>query len=100
TRPAVVNEGDGALAQILLATSRIGGVIDQRGWFVLFVLQENRRRRGLVRNRLATDLDTVIRDGRFFLGWRSSDCFTGLISGLGISVLRAHPGANRSHGQG
>src|SRR5882762_2061897 len=99
-RPAVVNEGDGALAEIFHVASRVGRVINQRGWFILFVPQENRSRRGLVGNRLTADLDAVIRDGRFFLGRRSSGCFYGLISWFGIFVLRARTRGNRGHGQG
>src|SRR5260370_34111205 len=78
-RPAVVNECDGALARILYVAARVSGVIDQRGWFVLFVLQENRRRSRLVGNRLAAKLDDVIGDGRFFLGRGSSGGFGGVL---------------------
>ena len=98
-RPAVVNERNGALAQILHVAARVGGVIDQRGWFVLFVLQENRCRSRLVGNRLAAKLDDVICDRRFFLGRGSGGGFGGFLRRFGILVLCARSRGDRGHGQ-
>src|SRR4029077_21019830 len=96
---AVVNEGDGALAQVLHVAAGGGGGIEQRGWFVLFIFQEDRRRGRFVGNRLPADFDAVFGDRGFFLGGRSRSSFGWLLGRFDIFFLRVNRRAKCGHGQ-
>src|SRR5437899_875918 len=100
TRTAVINERDGALAEILHLAARVSSVIDQRGRLIFFVFQENRCRGCLVGNGLAGNLDAVVGDGRFLLGRSGRRGFGGLVGRLGIFILCASDCGNRGDGQG
>jgi len=98
-RTAVVNERDGALAQILNVAARVGGVIDQRSRFILSFFKRWLPR-SLCRDVLAADFDVVLSDGRFFFWWRSGGGFGGLVGRFGIFILPACCCGSRGEGQG
>ncbi len=65
---AVVDEGDGALAEILHVAAGVGGGINQRGGFAFVVFQERGRGGGFVGDGLTVDVDGVVGGPGFFLG--------------------------------
>jgi len=100
-RTAVVNERDGALAQILNVAARVGGVCNRPAQSVHpFRFQENGCRGRFVGNVLAADFDVVLSDGRFFFWWRSGGGFGGLVGRFGIFILPACCCGSRGDGQG
>ena len=97
-RAAVVDERDGALAEILHVAACVSGVIEQRSGFILFIFQENGCCGRFIGNVLAADLNAVIGDGRFFFGRRGGGSIGGLVGRFGILILRARCRSDRGHG--
>jgi len=86
-RAAIVEEGQGTLANVFDVAARVSGVVDERLVFVFVVFEEDRAGGGFVGDRLAGDFDGVIGNGRLFLGGFGR-LFSGFFRGLGFFFLR------------
>jgi len=98
TGTAVIKKSERALAGVLDFALRVGFVEHQRRRLVFLVPEHNRANRGLVCNRLPTDVDRMI-GYRRFLFWRGRFsgrlASAGLLSGVWAAIRAAWPKDNR-----
>jgi len=84
----VIDEGDGAAAEIFYIAADVGDGENGGGGFAFFVLEQSGGSGGLVGNRLAADADGVIGGERFFFGRGGVGGRFGVSAGLGFGGLR------------
>ena len=94
---AVVDEGDGALADVLDVAARVSGGIHQRGWLAFVVFQQCGGGGGFVGDGLAADVSGVVSGPGFFFGrvGVGGFCVAALASAAGLASLGGSCAAGR-----